>query len=181
MKLPKIRRDRITSRLKYLSQFFATIGPMSGAFLLFCVIRLLMYQARPIQFSKEQGVGVFKLIWNFARLVAEEETKSLELRGFFTNFDGEQRFGCKRGMTIYLLDYLLINSDSYTSLKLIRRKYLETQINAIESKKSKSQADLTALGKLKKELEPIAEFLTQAKQQRDAILAEIGILWNVYY
>lgn len=62
MKLPKIRRDRITSRLKYLNQFFATIGPMSGTPLLFCVIPLLIYQARLILFSKEQGVGVFKLI-----------------------------------------------------------------------------------------------------------------------
>lgn len=60
-------------------------------------------------------------------------------------------------------------------MKLIRQKYLQTQISAIEAKKSKSRADLTTLAKLQKELVPIAKFLSEARQQRDAILLEIGI------
>lgn len=60
-------------------------------------------------------------------------------------------------------------------MKLIRQKYLQTQISAIEAKKSKSRADLTTLAKLQKELVPIAKLLSEARQQRDAILLEIGI------
>jgi hypothetical protein len=51
---------------------------------------------------------------------------------------------------------------------------LKTQIEAIESKAKPTDADLRKLESLQKELEPIQNFLNDAKQQRDAILAEIG-------
>lgn len=65
--------------------------------------------------------------------------------------------------------------DSYTSIKLIKQKYLTAQIEAIEQKKVQSAADKAKLDKLKEELRPISTFLTDAKKQRDAILKEIGI------
>lgn len=65
-------------------------------------------------------------------------------------------------------------------MKLIRRKFLQAKIDSIEEKKKKTQADLTALAKLKKELAPIADFLAQAKQQRDAMLSEIGIVSQIH-
>jgi hypothetical protein len=66
-------------------------------------------------------------------------------------------------------------SDSYTSLKLIRKKFLLAQIEAIKSKEVRTKEDDTKLAKLEKELAPIASFLADAKRQRDAILVEIGV------
>lgn len=66
-------------------------------------------------------------------------------------------------------------SDSYTSLKLIRQRYLRAQIQTINNKKKKSSEDLAALKRFEKELEPIDNFLDEARQQRDAILEEIGM------
>lgn len=65
--------------------------------------------------------------------------------------------------------------DSYTSLKLIRQKYLRAQIQALEEKKYKTGADKKKLAALQKELGPIQDFLREARKQRDAILKEIGM------
>ena len=68
----------------------------------------------------------------------------------------------------------LMPSDSYTSLKLIRQKYLLAQIASFESQEVLSADDEATLQELQNELAPIAQFLDEAKQQRDSILAEIG-------
>lgn len=60
-------------------------------------------------------------------------------------------------------------------MKLIRQKYLRAQIQALEGKKYKTSADKTKLEALQKELGPIQKFLGEARQQRDAILQEIGM------
>ena len=65
-------------------------------------------------------------------------------------------------------------SDSYTSLKLIRQKYLLAQIASFESQPVLSDEDESTLQELRDELAPIAQFLDEAKQQRDSILTEIG-------
>jgi len=67
-------------------------------------------------------------------------------------------------------------SDSYTSLKLIRQKFLRAKIQAIEEKKHRTESDSIELKALKKELKPIESFLSDAKRQRDAILKEIGMI-----
>jgi hypothetical protein len=61
-------------------------------------------------------------------------------------------------------------------LNIIRRKFLQQKIQAINDKKKKSVDDLAALKKLKEELAPIEKFLNEAKQQRDAIKAEVASL-----
>lgn len=73
-------------------------------------------------------------------------------------------------------------SDSYTSLKLIRQRYLLSQIQIINNKKVKSPDDVEALRKLEKELKPIKKFLDEARYHRDAILKEIGrvLLFIIY-
>ena len=45
----------------------------------------------------------------------------------------------------------------------------------LEEKKLKTGADKLKLAALQKELGPIQKFLSEAKQQRDAILTEIGM------
>ena len=77
---------------------------------------------------------------------------------------------------LYLSLSQFIIRDSYTSLKIIRRKYLQQKIQAINDKKRMSAADVAALKKLKEELVPIEKFLNEAKQQRDAIAAEVASL-----
>jgi hypothetical protein len=52
---------------------------------------------------------------------------------------------------------------------------LRAQIQALEDKKHKTVADNSKIGALKKELAPIQKFLSEAKQQRDSILKEIGM------
>lgn len=69
--------------------------------------------------------------------------------------------------------------DSYTSLKLIRQRHLLAQIQTINNKKKKSLPDLEALERLNKELEPINKFLDEARQQRNAILEEIGMNYHL--
>jgi hypothetical protein len=69
----------------------------------------------------------------------------------------------------------LLFSDSYTSLKLIRKKFLLAQIEALNEKEDRTDEDDAELAKLEKELQPIVDFLDDAKRQRDAILLEIGM------
>ena len=85
--------------------------------------------------------------------------------------------GIQKAYVLILLLFIFCQlcRDSYTSMKLIKQRYLRAQIETINSKKSKSAKDIEALKKLAKELEPITEFLDEARQQRDAILEEIGI------
>ena len=58
-------------------------------------------------------------------------------------------------------------------MKLIRRKYLLAQIDALTEKDVRSSAEKAKLKAFNKELEEITEFLDDAKAQRDAILQEI--------
>jgi hypothetical protein len=58
---------------------------------------------------------------------------------------------------------------------LIQKKVLLAQIEALRNKEDRSAEDKAELKKLEKELEPINEFLEDAKTQRDAILVEIGM------
>lgn len=51
---------------------------------------------------------------------------------------------------------------------------MQTKIQAINGKKTKTAADLNALKKLQEELAPIEKFLSEAKQQRDAVAAEVA-------
>lgn len=90
------------------------------------------------------------------------------------NFEGKRTFGCKRRMFPRHFMCVSLLSDSYTSLKIIRRKFLQTKIQTINDKRVKTGADLGALKKLKEELAPIEKFLNDAKQQRDAIAAEVA-------
>ena len=72
---------------------------------------------------------------------------------------------------------MFIIRDSYTSLKLIRKKFLLAQIEALKDKDKEdwSAEDDAQLKALEEELEPIVNFLDDAKKQRDAILVEIGM------
>lgn len=69
----------------------------------------------------------------------------------------------------------LLFRDSYSSPKIIRRKYLRAKIELLEGKKFRSGADVAELKALEKELGSIEDFLGDARKQRDAILEEIGL------
>jgi hypothetical protein len=58
---------------------------------------------------------------------------------------------------------------------LIRKKFLLAQIEALNNKEDRTDEEDAELAKLEKELQPIVDFLDDAKRQRDAILLEIGI------
>jgi hypothetical protein len=79
-------------------------------------------------------------------------------------------------MSVSLVLYCSSPSDSYTSLKLVRQRHLLSRIQTINNKKVKSLQDNAELEKLQKELKPIEKFLGEARQHRDAILVEIGMV-----
>jgi hypothetical protein len=54
---------------------------------------------------------------------------------------------------------------------------LRSQIQAINNKKSLTSQDKQALELLEKELQPIEDFLGDARKQRDAILKDIGMYY----
>ena len=65
--------------------------------------------------------------------------------------------------------------DAYTCIKIIQLKDLQEEKSALEEKTALSRKDQLRLHAIDAEMAPLEEFLADAKRQRQAIKAEIGM------
>lgn len=117
-------------------------------------------------------MAAIKLTVSIASALARRASLSLKRKECSIIIDDWQTLESRKRM--FPFPSHLMPSDSYTSLKLIRQKFLLTKIASLETQDVLSADDEATLQELREELEPITKFLDQAKQQRDSILAEIG-------
>jgi len=83
----------------------------------------------------------------------------------------------KWGMPLPIYILLLKSSDAYTCVKIIELKNLKEQHELLKLQPP-SKANRTKLVELETQMQPLTQFLEEAKRQRAAIKQEVGTTYS---